>query len=717
MKLKYLLSTLIASAFVFAGCEDESKLNYGFDNVKLSDTFLSIPEEGGSVTLTVNAKEDWYLVQNENWPNKVVFNKDAAGKTIKAKHDVFGNLVNDAADIDAEKTAPAWLAADKLQGSAGETTITFSAEAASSGREFEITLVCGTNRQFIRVRQGSLEAVTATCKEVNEGPDGKTYKVKGVCTAIANTTYGNWYINDGTGEVYIYGTLDANGAEKNFTSLGIEIGDVVEVSGPKTTYGTTVELVNVTVLSIKKSLAKVVTGSKTYPKEATEFEVKVAHKGGNFDASVPDEMKSWISISEIKTVKGVPSKLEPVPADTAVVSVCLAANEGGDRDGKINFASGSSEVYYEFVQEGAIIDASIADFLAAEEGQTQYRVKGVIKSISTNSQYHNANITVISTTGEELYLYRAVTSEGNIEDLGLTVRDIITVVGKRSSYNGVPQMAAGGILESYEHYEGKTIPEFLALTTADTQNYVVYGKITKVESLSGQYNNVCLTIVDDGGNELYIYRCKAYDGINVTVVNPEVGGYVAVCGKYGEYNGAKQMASGGLILNYYKPEPSTDPEPKPEGGKYVKVTSAPSDWTGKYLIVFDSNAHASLASGSKDLNSTVALTIAEDAIEATSEVNAAAVTVAKNGEKYSVALPDGKYFGMQHNGCLLCDTPFDIDFEYTAEGVKISGYVESKSATYYLYFNSNGGNYFRCYVDKTGSSGYTLPTLFKYVAE
>ncbi|MGM9737744.1 MAG: Ig-like domain-containing protein, partial [Candidatus Cryptobacteroides sp.] len=155
--------------------------------------------------------------------------------------------------------------------------------------------------------------------------------------------------------------------------------------------------------------------------------------------------------------------------------------------------------------------------------------------------------------------------------------------------------------------------------------------------------------------------------------------------------------------------------PKTPG--FYKVTSAPSEWTGKYLIVFGSNAHASLASGAKDLTSTVAITIADNAVEPTSEVNAAAVTVAKNGDKYSVMLPDGKYFGMQHNGCLLCDSPFDIDFEYTANGVKISGYVESKSATYYLYANTNGGPYYRCYVDKTGSSGYTLPTLYKFVAE
>mgnify|MGYP000063794915 CR=1 FL=1 len=48
-------------------------------------------------------------------------------------------------------------------------------------------------------------------------------------TAIANTTYGNLYLNDGTGEIYIYGTLDASGAEKNFLSLGIEVGDEITV--------------------------------------------------------------------------------------------------------------------------------------------------------------------------------------------------------------------------------------------------------------------------------------------------------------------------------------------------------------------------------------------------------------------------------------------------------------------------------------------------------
>lgn len=105
----------------------------------------------------------------------------------------------------------------------------------------------------IRVTQDELQTVIeATCAEVIDGPDSKTYRVKGICTGIANTTYGNWYLTDETGQIYIYGTLGAKGQQKNFSSLGIEVGDEITVEGPKHTYVNNAELVNVTVLNINK---------------------------------------------------------------------------------------------------------------------------------------------------------------------------------------------------------------------------------------------------------------------------------------------------------------------------------------------------------------------------------------------------------------------------------------------------------------------------------
>lgn len=80
-----------------------------------------------------------------------------------------------------------------------------------------------------------------------------------------------------------------------------------------------------------------------------------------------------------------------------------------------------------------------------------------------------------------------------------------------------------------------------------------------------------------------------------------------------------------------------------------------------------------------------------------------------------MAFADGKYFGMQHNGCLLCDEAFDLTFEYTDAGVKIGGVPSGKDVAYYLYANTSNGAYYRCYVDKNGQDGYAFPELYKFV--
>jgi hypothetical protein len=169
----------------------------------------------------------------------------------------------------------------------------------------------------------------------------------------------------------------------------------------------------------------------------------------------------------------------------------------------------------------------------------------------------------------------------------------------------------------------------------------------------------------------------------------------------------------------HKPAATDEPEggdtpATPASGKYVKVTAEQADWSGKYLIVFGTNAHATLASSGKDLNSTVAVNIVNGEIEATADLAQAVMTVTKNGDKYAMTFPDGKYFGMQKNGCKLMTSAFDLDFAYTTAGPKISGFVSAENNTFILYENaSSGTKYYRCYVEKNGQTGYNLPTLFK----
>lgn len=121
--------------------------------------------------------------------------------------------------------------------------------------------------------------------------------------------------------------MDAKGNTKNFASLGLEEGDEVTIQGPKTTYGTTVELVDVTVLKINKSLIKVDSVyNDVLPVEGGIFEAYIITKGNGVSVEIPEDAKEWLSIVSIDQ-KGT----------DACVKFQAARNEGGDRSTSITF--------------------------------------------------------------------------------------------------------------------------------------------------------------------------------------------------------------------------------------------------------------------------------------------------------------------------------------------------------------------------------------------
>ena len=277
-----------------------------------------------------------------------------------------------------------------------------------------------------------------------------------------------------------------------------------------------------------------------------------------------------------------------------------------------------------------------------------------------------------------------------------------------------------GYLQVMDAVDGKSYAaNAFTFTMVDAGLYTIQDANGKYYYQTGTYNSFNVSDKDGGTDE---YLWEVYDTGNgqYAIINYSVGKFVQYDASYNSY-GSYADERGTLPtlvaavdpIPEPEPEPEPEPTPTPEGACYVKVTADQEDWSGKYLIVWGTNAHASLASGAKDLNSTAAVTIEDGVIAATDALNSAVMTVTKNGDKYNMTFADGKYFAMQHNGCLLSTTAFDLDFAYTTSGVKVSGYVAAKSATYILYYNSNNGSYYRCYVDKNGQSGYTLPTLYK----
>lgn len=314
MKKLNIFSIILAFTVLLAGCAKEISVK-SLNELELSQTYVSIAPAGSTATVTITANTGWA--------------------------------------VDTE-TIPEWLTLSATSGAAGSTTtVNISAPACEYGREAVLQIKADVHTQFLTVRQGDMVAEEVSCKVAMTGTAGKTYKVTGAVTKIVNTSYGNLYISDGSitdedyideNACYIYGTLDAKGAEKNFLSLGIEVGDVITVEGPLSYYGTTPELVNVTVSKIVKSLLKLSDepASEEVGKEGGLVSVRAAYKGNGAYATMLKGAESWITLQSTEYIAGVPSKLVKEPADTMIFNFNVSANEDDTRIGTIQISSSNA---------------------------------------------------------------------------------------------------------------------------------------------------------------------------------------------------------------------------------------------------------------------------------------------------------------------------------------------------------------------------------------
>jgi DNA/RNA endonuclease YhcR with UshA esterase domain len=495
MKLKYLFPLFFAAVTLMTSCADEEVMTL-LDEIQVSSSYVAIPEEGGSTTITVTAQDSWTIEK-----------------------------------VTTEKDEVEWLTISSTSGSVGESELTFSAPSAIDGRTAEVLLHSGGKTQRINIIQGLAKISEVTAAEVNAGPDGKTFRVTGVCTSIVNTLYGNWYLTDETGTVYIYGTLDEKGATRNFLSLGLEVGDEVTIEGPKSSYQGNPQMVDVTVITINKSLIQVDSvENQALPIEGGEFIAYLTSKGQGVSVDIPEDAKSWLSISSIESA-----------GEEVVVKFNAAANTGGDRGTTLIFRTTDGSKNYStettLTQKGAILEVPISEFLAAEVGNTQYRLTGVITNIA-NTRYGNLYLRDFS---GETYVY-------GIEDFqekGLKEGDIITIVGKRAAYNNSPQVGSA-VLESVIPVTPATIAEVLTKPDSSQDFFLVTGEITSIANET--YGNLYLK---DGDSEIYLYGC--YPGYGATGdarkflladKDIQVGDILTVIATKGSYNGVPQLAHG-----------------------------------------------------------------------------------------------------------------------------------------------------------------------------
>ncbi|MBQ0094055.1 MAG: BACON domain-containing protein [Bacteroidales bacterium] len=578
MKIVKIISALAAVCALVIGCAKETPNVW--NEIQVSSSYVGIPTAGGSKTITVTATDSWSI-----------------------------NMV------------PNWLTVSPTVGSAGETVVTFTASKALSNNENTIKIVCAGKEQTIIVRQDAeyVEPKVLTIDEalevIAQYPDGSpTCRVKGIVCKITeiSPSYGNatYYLSedgkyDSNGKwLQVYRGLWLDGAAFK-TGNEFAVGDEITIEGNLMSYKGTPETVekNSYVIKHNPSLIKcdslVVDGVKSslLPIEGGQIDAVLTCKGDGITVSIPDDAKSWLSVSGIKTSGTV-----------ATVSLTAAQNAGGDRSTEVTFSTTSNGKSYTAVaalsQTGAIIECSIAEYLAAPEDQTQYRISGIITRVVQDSEQYGANLYIKDATGE-VYVYGTTDNNGTIQTLaafGAKDGDIIEFVGTRSSYKGTPQMAKGKF-QWYKSVTVKTAAEADALADDDTndpKNYIkITGTVTKPEKslLDAGTKKWDLTkygnfdLVDETGT-IYVYGVtagwKGAKGTGAIATNGvEEGDKLTIVAYKTSYKGMNQLV--GMYVSHEKGQVTP---PAPTGENVVltfpddnsennKVGSYTDTWTAK----------------------------------------------------------------------------------------------------------------------------------------
>ena len=417
MKLKYIIPSFIAVIAMLTGCSDDNEPTY-LSNLKVSSSYVAFDVKCGTQKITVTATEDWSM--DFMVPVKADSLDDEKGIV---KYNVPTSQM-------ATKEN-SWIKVSQLSGGAGTTDISFTVGATTATRSVTVRIKAGDKYQNIIVAQiDDSPTPESTVKDVLKGVDSKTYRVTGMCGKIINTSYGNWYMVDNEGnELYIYGTKDASGAY-NWKKFNIAPGDLVTVEGARTTYKSTVEIVDATFVSVKKALLLSKETNKTIDKEGKPFNITITQKGEglSFKSDV-----DWMTIEPGYTVN---------KKGDLVFTINPSENTTGKkREGTLTFKStkGKEEsvLTVSIIQLGTtpVTTGGIAGISSAISASTDRNKQVNFDVMLTDAKvtYKNgSNIFVEDATGG-LLLYSGNSS--------LAVGDVINgrVWGAGYAYNGLPE--------------------------------------------------------------------------------------------------------------------------------------------------------------------------------------------------------------------------------------------------------------------------------------
>lgn len=389
--------------------------------------------------------------------------------------------------------------------------------------------------------------------------DNQLYELTGIMEGPVNTEYGNFDITDESGSVYVYGLTSTvilgESNDKSFSTLGYVEGDTLTIVGTRGDYNGKPEVMG-------PAYAVRAKGGSPAPDPDPEPELTKATVAEVIAAEVSDDV--WYeltgTITDVQNTEYGNIVIEDETGSILVYGLTKEWNGGsndksyseiGLREGDIVTLGGTRDEYDGEPQVGGtafyishvqgeapeILASTIEDFLAAEESEQWYQLTGRITNLEDGPY---GNFDLVDETGT-VYVYglKVTADAGNqtFSETGLQEGDYVTLIGKRDSYNGEPQV--GG---AYYAAMIVTVEEFLAAEPGDDQLYHLVGTITNLAA--SNYGN--FDLVDDSGS-VYVYGLTSTPRIGMSNNQsfPELGyqdgDTVILVGVRDEYNGNPQV--------------------------------------------------------------------------------------------------------------------------------------------------------------------------------
>ena len=390
--------------------------------------------------------------------------------------------------------------------------------------------------------------------------DNQLYELTGIMEGPVNTEYGNFDITDESGSVYVYGLTSTvilgESNDKSFSTLGYVEGDTLTIVGTRGDYNGKPEVMG-------PAYAVRAKGGSPAPDPDPEPELTKATVAEVIAAEVSDDV--WYeltgTITDVQNTEYGNIVIEDETGSILVYGLTKEWNGGsndksyseiGLREGDIVTLGGTRDefdgepqiggtaFYISHVQGEApeILESTIKDFLAAEESEQWYRLSGRISNLS-DSPYGNFDLE--DEDGNSVYVYglkvSADAGSQTFAETGLQEGDYVTLIGKRSSFEGKPQVGS-----AYYAALIVTVEEFLAAEPGDDQLYHLVGTITNLAA--SNYGN--FDLVDDSGS-VYVYGLTSTPRIGMSNNQsfPELGyqdgDTVILVGVRDEHNGNPQV--------------------------------------------------------------------------------------------------------------------------------------------------------------------------------